>query len=235
MTRILIVEDELSLADAMRYGLEREGYEVTVLTDGERVVEYVRSWRPDLILLDIMLPGASGLDITREVRRADPVPIIMVTAKDAEADKVAGLELGADDYVTKPFSMPELTARTRAVLRRMGPVDTGPEPAAVAAGPVSLDAERHEVLVRGERVEMPPKEFALLETLLRRAGKLVTRDALISEVWGPDYYGDTRTLDVHVKRLRQKIERDPRDPEHLRTVRGLGYKFEATAPDRDDE
>lgn len=231
MTRILIVEDELSLADAMRYGLEREGYEVTVLTDGGRVLEYVRSWRPDLILLDVMLPGASGLDITREIRRIGGVPIIMVTAKDAEADKVAGLELGADDYVTKPFSMPELTARTRAVLRRLGPVDAGPEPAAVTVGPVELDAERHEVRVRGERVEMPPKEFALLETLLRRADKLVTRDALIREVWGPDYYGDTRTLDVHVKRLRQKIERDPRSPVHLRTVRGLGYKFEATQRD----
>lgn len=226
MTRVLIVEDESSLADAMRYGLEREGFECTVLGEGTRVIEYVRAWRPDLVLLDIMLPGQSGLDVCRGIRKIGPTPIIMVTAKDAEADRVAGLELGADDYVTKPFSVRELAARVRAVLRRSGEPVPASAPTSVAAGPVELDAERHEVRVRGEVVDLPPKEFALLEVLLRRAGKLVTRDSLITQVWGEDYHGDTRTLDVHVRRLRGKIEENPREPKHLRTVRGLGYKFQ---------
>ncbi len=227
MSRVLIVEDEASLSDPMRYSLEREGFECTVLHDGGRVLEYVRAWRPDVILLDIMLPGMSGLDVCRAIRRIGSTPIIMVTAKDTEADKVLGLELGADDYVTKPFSMRELTARVRAVLRRFGDGrDEAPAPTTVSAGPIELDSESHEVRVRGESVDLPPKEFALLETLLRRAGKLMTRDVLIARVWGEDYYGDTRTLDVHIKRLRAKIEEDPHQPKHLRTVRGLGYKFE---------
>jgi two-component system response regulator RegX3 len=227
VTRVLIVEDEPSLADAMRYGLERDGFECSVLSDGSKVVEYVRAWRPDVILLDLMLPGMSGLDVCRAVRRIGTTPIIMVTAKDAEADKVLGLELGADDYVTKPFSIRELSARVRAVLRRLGTVETTAPAAMVSVGPVELDTEGHVVRVRGEPVDLPPKEFALLEVLLRRAGKLITRDTLIAQVWGEDYYGDTRTLDVHVKRLRAKIEQDPRTPEHIKTVRGLGYKFES--------
>lgn len=226
MSRVLIVEDEPALADSIRYGLEREGYECTVLSDGLRAVDYVRSWRPDLILLDLMLPGMPGTDVCREIRQLGQTPIVMVTAKDSEADKVLGLELGADDYITKPFSMRELIARVRAVMRRRSPVDGEERPAFIAAGPVVMDTERHEVRVRDEVVELPPKEFALLEVLVRKVGKLLTRETLIAQVWGDDYYGDTRTLDVHVKRLRGKIEEDPRNPVHLRTVRGLGYRFE---------
>lgn len=228
MSRVLIVEDEPALADSIRYGLEREGYECTVLGDGSRAVDFVRSWRPDLVLLDLMLPGMPGTDVCREIRTTGPVPIVMVTAKDTEADKVIGLELGADDYITKPFSMRELIARVRAVIRRTGvvPEILDRRPTALAGGPVEMDTERHEVRVHGSVVEMPPKEFALLESLLRRSGKLMTRESLIAQVWGEDYYGDTRTLDVHVKRLRGKIESDPRNPKHLITVRGLGYRFE---------
>jgi two-component system response regulator RegX3 len=228
MTRVLIVEDEPALSDSIRYGLEREGYECTVIADGARAVEFVRSWRPDLVLLDLMLPGMPGTDVCREIRRHGRVPVVMVTAKDTEADKVVGLEMGADDYITKPFSMRELIARVRAVLRRVG-VSPEPEdrPTAVGAGPVQMDTDRHEVRVNGDVIDLPPKEFALLEVLLRRAGKLMTREALITQVWGDDYYGDTRTLDVHIKRLRSKIEEDPAEPKHLRTVRGLGYRFEA--------
>lgn len=228
MNRVLIIEDEPALADSICYSLEREGYECTVLADGARAVDFVRSWRPDLVLLDLMLPGMSGMDVCRQIRTMGQIPIVMVTAKDTEADKVLGLELGADDYITKPFGMQELLARVRAVLRRAGaPVRIEESPTSVAAGPVEMDTERHEVRVRGSVVELPPKEFALLEVLLRRAGKLMTREALITQVWGEEYYGDTRTLDVHVKRLRAKLEEDPRNPKHLRTVRGLGYKFEA--------
>jgi two-component system response regulator RegX3 len=228
MNRVLIVEDEPALADSIRYGLEREGYECTVLNDGLRAVDYVRSWRPDIVLLDLMLPGMPGTDVCREIRRIGQTPIVMVTAKDAEADKVLGLELGADDYITKPFSMRELIARVRAVLRRGGILAEMTEDRAtsISAGPVAIDTERHEVRVRDAIIELPPKEFALLEVLVRRVGKLMTRENLISQVWGEDYYGDTRTLDVHVKRLRAKIEADPRNPAHLRTVRGLGYRFE---------
>ncbi|HVE92429.1 MAG TPA: response regulator transcription factor [Actinomycetota bacterium] len=228
MTRVLIVEDEPSLAETVAYGLEREGFECTVVTDGAKAVEYVRAWRPDVVLLDIMLPGMSGMDVCRTIRRAGPTPIIMVTAKDAETDRVLGLELGADDYVTKPFSMRELVARVRAVMRRTAGEGgaTPPAPTTVEAGPVRLDVERHEVKVRGRVVDLPPKEFALLECLIRKPGKLMTRESLIAQVWGQDYFGDTRTLDVHVKRLRSKLEDDPHNPVHIRTVRGLGYKFE---------
>ncbi len=227
MNRVLIVEDEPALADSIRYGLEREGYECTVLSDGIRAVDFVRSWRPDLVLLDLMLPGMPGTDVCREIRRIGNVPIVMVTAKDTEADKVLGLELGADDYITKPFSMRELIARVRAVLRRAGvAAETAGRRDGLGGRARPIDTERHEVRVNGDVVDMPPKEFALLEVLLRRAGKLVTRDAIIAQVWGEDYYGDTRTLDVHVKRIRAKIEEDPRSPRHVRTVRGLGYRFE---------
>jgi two-component system, OmpR family, response regulator RegX3 len=225
--RILVVEDEESLADSVRYNLEREGYSVSVATDGRRALERFRSEQPVLVILDLMLPEVSGLDVCRMIRAESDVPIIMVTAKDSEADKVAGLELGADDYVTKPFSMRELVSRVRANLRRTRPHAVSEKPAdeVLSGGPVRMDVGRHEVSVRGEPVSLPPKEFELLEMFLRRKGRLLTRDFLIAEVWGPDYFGDTRTLDVHVKRLRRKLEADPHDPDHLLTVRGLGYKF----------
>jgi two-component system response regulator RegX3 len=227
VNRVLIVEDEPALADTIRYALGAEGFECQVLADGGTAVEHVRAWRPDLVLLDLMLPGKSGTDICREIRAITTTPIVIVTAKDGEADKVLGLELGADDYITKPFSMRELIARVRAVLRRGGIADDSAGRAtSLQAGPVVIDTERHEVRVNGSVVDLPPKEFALLEVLVRRVGKLMTRDALISQVWGEDYYGDTRTLDVHIKRLRAKVEEDPRSPRHLRTVRGLGYRFE---------
>jgi two-component system response regulator RegX3 len=224
--RILVVEDEESLADSVRYNLEREGFGVSVATDGRRALERFRSERPSLVILDLMLPEMSGLDVCRSIRAESDVPIIMVTAKDSEADKVTGLELGADDYVTKPFSMRELVSRVRANLRRVRPA-AALEPAeeVLSGGPVRMDVARHEVTVRGAAVALPPKEFELLEAFLRRKGRLLTRDFLIEEVWGADYFGDTRTLDVHVKRLRRKVETDPHRPDHLHTVRGLGYKF----------
>jgi two-component system response regulator RegX3 len=223
--RILIVEDEESLADSVRYNLEREGYVVTVAPDGRRALERFRAEQPSLVILDLMLPEVSGLDLCRAIRAESDVPIIMVTAKDSEADKVTGLELGADDYLTKPFSVRELVSRVRALLRRAGLVSGGSKDDVLDGGPVQMDVVRHEVLVAGEPMAFPPKEFELLETFLRRKGRLLTRDFLIEEVWGSDYFGDTKTLDVHVKRLRKKIEADPHDPTHLVTVRGLGYKF----------
>jgi two-component system, OmpR family, response regulator RegX3 len=224
--RILVVEDEEALAEAVRYALEREGYRVAIAVDGLRALERFADERPDLVILDLMLPEVSGLDVCRAVRRDSDVPIIMLTAKDGEADKVAGLELGADDYVTKPFSMRELVSRVRANLRRARVASTrSDDPDLLRVGPVELDAARHEVRVRGEPTGFPPKEFELLETFLRREGRLLTRDFLIDTVWGSDYVGDTKTLDVHVKRLRSKIEENPRRPVHLLTVRGLGYKY----------
>jgi two-component system response regulator RegX3 len=225
--RILVVEDEEALADTVRYNLEREGYAVTLAADGRRAIDRFHAEAPALIILDLMLPEVSGLDVCRMIRAESDVPIIMVTAKDAEADKVAGLELGADDYVTKPFSVRELISRVRANLRRTlhQPVPADSVEDVLTGGAVRMDVARHEVSVGGEAVAFPPKEFELLETLLRRKGRLLTRDFLIEEVWGPDYFGDTKTLDVHVKRLRRKIERDPHHPDNLLTVRGLGYKF----------
>jgi two-component system response regulator RegX3 len=223
--RILIVEDEESLADSIRYNLEREGFAVTVASDGRRALERFRAELPSLVILDLMLPEVSGLDLCRAIRAESDVPIIMVTAKDSEADKVTGLELGADDYVTKPFSVRELVSRVRALLRRARMVAGGAKEDLIAGGPVQMDVVRHEVQVAGGSVSFPPKEFELLEAFLRRKGRLLTRDFLIEEVWGPDYFGDTKTLDVHVKRLRKKIETDPHEPSHLLTVRGLGYKF----------
>jgi two-component system response regulator RegX3 len=222
---ILVVEDEEALADSVRYNLEREGYTVVVAADGRRALERFREQPPSLVILDLMLPEMSGLDVCRMIRADSDVPIIIVTAKDSEADKVTGLELGADDYVTKPFSMRELVSRVRANLRRVRPQVDAPLEEALAGGPVRMDVGRHEVQVHGEATPMPPKEFELLEAFLRRKGRLLTREFLIEEVWGPDYYGDTRTLDVHVKRLRRKLETDPHEPAHLLTVRGLGYKF----------
>jgi two-component system, OmpR family, response regulator RegX3 len=224
--KILVVEDEQSLADSVRYNLEREGYSVSVATDGRRALERFRSDGASLVILDLMLPEVSGLDVCRTIRSESDVPIIMVTAKDSEADKVAGLELGADDYVTKPFSMRELISRVRANLRRARPAEAPrPTDEVLTGGPVRMDVARHEVAVRGGSVSLPPKEFELLEAFLRRKGRLLTRDFLIEEIWGADYYGDTRTLDVHMKRLRRKLEADPHHPQHLVTVRGLGYKF----------
>jgi two-component system response regulator RegX3 len=225
-TRILIVEDEQPLADTVRYNLEREGYAVVVASDGRGALERFRADRPALVILDLMLPELSGLDVCRAIRSESDVPIIVVTAKDSEADKVTGLELGADDYVTKPFSVRELVSRVRANLRRAG---SGAAAATtedvLTGGKVRMDIPRHEVTVAGETVALPPKEFELLEVFLRRKGRLLTRDFLIEAVWGHDYFGDTKTLDVHVKRLRRKIEIDPHRPEHLVTVRGFGYKF----------
>jgi two-component system response regulator RegX3 len=225
--RILIVEDEESLADSVRYNLEREGYQVAVAADGREAIERFRSQPPSLVILDLMLPEISGLDVCRVIRAESDVPIIMVTAKDSEADKVTGLELGADDYVTKPFSVRELVSRVRAHLRRAGMRGDADHPGEeiLHGGPIEMDIGRHEVTIRGDGVPFPPKEFELLETFLRRKDRLLTRMFLIEEVWGVDYVGDTKTLDVHVKRLRQKIEVDPHDPAHLLTVRGLGYKF----------
>ncbi len=223
--RILVVEDEDALADTVRYNLEREGFAVSVAPDGRRAIERFRSEAPALVILDLMLPEVSGLDVCRMIRAESDVPIIMVTAKDSEADKVTGLELGADDYVTKPFSVRELVSRVRANLRRVRPHAVPPAEEVLNGGSIKLDVARHEVSIGGAGVSFPPKEFELLEVFLRRKGRLLTRDFLIEEVWGPDYFGDTRTLDVHVKRLRRKIEDDPHRPAHLLTVRGLGYKF----------
>jgi two-component system response regulator RegX3 len=226
VTRILVVEDEESFSDPLSYLLRREGYEVAVADDGPQALDEFDRNGADLVLLDLMLPGLPGTEVCRQLRTRSKVPVIMLTAKDGEIDKVVGLELGADDYVTKPYSSRELVARIRAVLRR------GSEPeltsgATVEAGPVRMDVERHVVTVNGQAVPMPLKEFELLEMLLRNAGRVLTRMQLIDRVWGSDYVGDTKTLDVHVKRLRGKLEPDPATPRYLLTVRGLGYKFEA--------
>jgi two-component system response regulator RegX3 len=225
LTRILIVEDEESLSDPLSYLLDKEGFEVEVVDNGlDAIVEFDRSGA-DLVLLDLMLPGQSGTEVCRQLRQRSNVPVIMLTAKDSEIDKVVGLELGADDYVTKPYSSRELVARVRAVLRRQAE----PEELlsnTVQSGPVRMDIERHVVSVNGEQVSLPLKEFELLEMLLRNSGRVLTRGQLIDRVWGSDYVGDTKTLDVHVKRLRGKIEPDPSVPRYLVTVRGLGYKFE---------
>ena len=224
MTRIMVVEDEESFSDALSFMLRKEGFAVSVATTGPDALAQFEREPADLVLLDLMLPGMSGTDVCRTIRAKSRVPIIMVTAKDSEIDKVLGLELGADDYVTKPFSSRELVARIRAVLRRN--VDDVDEDPVVEAGPVRIDPDRHQVLVNGQVVAMPLKEFDLLEYLVRNSGRVLTRGQLIDRIWGSDYVGDTKTLDVHVKRLRAKVEADPAHPVHLLTVRGLGYKFE---------
>jgi two-component system response regulator RegX3 len=225
LTRVLVVEDEDSFSDALSFMLRREGYEVFVATDGNAAISEFDKHGPDLVLLDLMLPGISGTEVCRIIRGKSSVPIIMLTAKDGEVDKVVGLELGADDYVTKPFSSRELLARVRAVLRRHGDSEELLPPT-IEAGSVRIDIERHVVSVRGENITMPLKEFDLLEFLVRNSGRVLTRNQLIDRVWGADYVGDTKTLDVHIKRLRAKIEIDPSSPVHINTVRGLGYKFE---------
>ena len=225
MTRILVVEDEESFSDPLSYLLRKEGFEVDLAGSGPEALELFDRHGADLVLLDLMLPGLSGTEVCRALRTRSTVPVIMLTAKDSEVDKVVGLELGADDYVTKPYSSRELVARIRAVLRRRSEPDDL-LPATLEAGPVRLDVERHVVSVGGEPVSLPLKEFELLELLLRNAGRVLTRGQLIDRVWGSDYVGDTKTLDVHIKRLRSKVEPDPGTPKHIVTVRGLGYKFE---------
>lgn len=225
MTRVLIVEDEESLADPLAYLLNKEGFETTVVTDGPSALAEFDRARPDIVLLDLMLPGMSGTDVCKQLRQRSSVPVIMVTARDSEIDKVVGLELGADDYVTKPYSARELIARIRAVLRRGAEAeDIGDT--VLEAGPVRMDIERHIVAVDGGQISLPLKEFELLEYLMRNKGRVLTRGQLIDRVWGSDYVGDTKTLDVHVKRLRSKVEADPANPSLIVTVRGLGYKFE---------
>lgn len=229
MPTILIVEDEESLAEPLAYLLQKEGFETLLATDGTAALDLFSDEVVDLVLLDLMLPGMSGTDVCRKLRSESDVPIIMVTARDSEIDKVVGLELGADDYVTKPYSTRELVARIRAVLRRGPEVEELEEidDQTLEAGRVRMDVERHTVLVDGQPVAMPLKEFDLLEYLMRNAGRVLTRGQLIDRIWGADYVGDTKTLDVHVKRLRTKIEQEPSRPKQLVTVRGLGYKFEA--------
>lgn len=223
--RILLVEDEHTVADAVQYHLEREGYRVIIAHDGPSALEGFRASEPDLVLLDLMIPGMSGLELCKLIRSESQVPIVVVTAKDAESDKVLSLELGADDHVTKPFSMRELTARVRAHLRRSGMGLQQGSGRVLRAGPLAIDPDRHVVRVRGKQVPMTPKEFQILELMVERKGRLLTRDLLIDEVWGPDFTGATTTLDVHIARLREKVELNPRTPVHIRTVRGLGYKF----------
>ncbi|HEY9412048.1 MAG TPA: response regulator transcription factor [Jiangellaceae bacterium] len=226
MTRVLVVEDEDSFSDALSYMLRKEGFEVAVAATGDAALEEFDRGGADLVLLDLMLPGLPGTEVCRQLRQRSNVPVIMLTAKDSEVDKVVGLELGADDYVTKPFSSRELVARIRAVLRR-GTEPSELSPAILEAGPVRMDVDRHVVTVDGGSVRLPLKEFELLELLLRNSGRVLTRGQLIDRIWGADYVGDTKTLDVHVKRLRAKIEPDPAVPTFLLTVRGLGYKLEA--------
>ncbi|WP_104127616.1 response regulator transcription factor [Cryobacterium sp. Y57] len=227
MTRILLVEDESALSEPLSFLLEREGYEVVVAEDGPSAINEFDQNGTDLILLDLMLPGIPGTEVCREIRTRSTVPIIMLTAKDSEIDIVVGLELGADDYVTKPYSTRELVARIRAVLRRHEDQSAADVDTMLTAGTVSMDVERHAVAVSGELVNMPLKEFELLEFLLRNAGRVLTRGQLIDRVWGTDYFGDTKTLDVHIKRIRSRIEAAPSEPVMLVTVRGLGYRFEA--------
>jgi two-component system response regulator RegX3 len=226
MTRVLLVEDEPDLADPLAYLLRREGYEVDVAEDGRSALALFDERGADIVLLDLMLPGIPGTEVCRQIRLTSQVPIIMVTAKDSEVDIVVGLELGADDYVTKPYSARELLARMRAILRRLAQHDEGLDERVLTGGRVTLDIDRHTVTVDGREVKMPLKEFELLEVLMRNAGRVLTRGQLIDRVWGSDYFGDTTTLDVHIKRIRSRVEESPSDPVMIVTVRGLGYRFE---------
>ncbi len=229
MTKILIVEDETSFSEAISFLLGKEGFETDVAENGRVALELFKSRAYDLILLDLMIPEVSGIDVCRAIRTTSMVPIIMLTAKDSEVDKVVGLELGADDYVTKPYSSRELVARIKAVLRRgsADSLDADSNSSIQIAGNIRMDVERHQVTVNDVLINLPLKEFELLEFLLRNEGRVLTRSQLIDRVWGGDYYGDTKTLDVHIKRLRSKIEEDPANPQLIQTIRGLGYKFEA--------
>ncbi len=226
MPKVLLIEDEESFGEALEYQLRREGFEIERVTDGVLGLERFNRAGADLVLLDLMLPGMGGEDVCREIRRGSNVPIIMLTARTTDIDKVVGLEIGADDYVTKPFNLRELLARMKAVLRR-STTDAGDSQRVLEGGGIRLDADRFEVTVGGEPVHLTRKEFELLELLMENTGRVLQRETLIDQVWGTDYFGDTRTLDVHIKRLRAKCEPDPHNPQHLRTIRGLGYKFVA--------
>ncbi len=223
---VLVVEDEESFIEALNVGLVREGFRVQVARDGADAIDMFDAVKPDLVLLDVMLPKVSGIDVCRDIRKRSQVPIIMVTAKGSEIDTVVGLEVGADDYVTKPYRIRELVARMRAVMRRSSDREEDLTTEAMQVGDVALDPEKHEVRIRGELTQMPLKEFELLHVLLANAGRVMTREQLIDRVWGSDYVGDTKTLDVHVKRLRAKVEEDPSNPERIVTIRGLGYKYD---------
>jgi len=227
MTKILIVEDEESVLDPLELLLTKEGFSIDTARDGREALEKFAKTNPDLILLDLMLPEISGTEVCRQIRVKSQVPIIMLTAKDTEVDKVVGLELGADDYVVKPYSKAELVARIKAVLRRQGSDSTNEPSGSISAGPVVIDVERHQVSINDQLISLPLKEFELLEFLVRNSGRVLTRTQLIDRIWGSDYFGDTKTLDVHVKRLRAKIEKDPANPVYIQTIRGLGYKFES--------
>ena len=227
MTKILVVEDEASFSEALAYVLGKEGFEVIVADTGDGAIAAFDKSGADLVLLDLMLPGLSGTEVCKQLRSRSDVPIIMLTAKDTEVDKVVGLELGADDYVVKPYSKAELVARIKAVLRRNNADAFVNQGGSISAGPVVIDVERHQVSINGENIALPLKEFELLEFLVRNSGRVLTRTQLIDRVWGSDYFGDTKTLDVHVKRLRAKIEKDPANPVYIQTIRGLGYKFES--------
>src|SRR6266511_1894720 len=224
--KVMVVDDEESLLEAIRYALSREGMEVVTAADGTQAVRDFERERPDLLVLDLMLPGLSGWDVCRRVRASSQIPILMLTARDAEVDRVVGLEMGADDYVTKPFSLRELVARVRALLRRAGQAQAPTDASVIEAAGIRLDQERHEVTVRGDAVSLPLKEFELLEILMENRNRVLTRQTLIDRVWGLDYVGDTKTLDVHVKRLRAKVEDDPAHPRRIVTIRGVGYKYE---------
>ena len=226
MARILVVEDEQSFREGLQFMLTKEGFEVVLASDGAAGLAEFEKSAPDLVLLDWMLPEVPGIEVCKQIRTKSSVPIIMLTAKDSEVDKVVGLELGADDYVTKPFSTAELMARVRAVLRRGGEVETT-NSAVLESGPIRIDVERHSITINGEQISMPLKEFELLEYLMRNSGRVLTRGQLMDRVWGSNYYGDGKTLDVHVKRIRSRIEPDPANPIYLTTVRGLGYRFES--------
>lgn len=226
MTRILLVEDEPDLADPLAYLLRREGYEVEIAEDGPTALALFRESGADIVLLDLMLPGMPGTEVCRQIRTGSAVPIIMLTAKDSEVDIVVGLELGADDYITKPYSSRELLARMRAVLRRVVQAEEDVDERILEGGRVTVDLDRHTVAVDGDVINMPLKEFELLEVLMRNSGRVLTRGQLIDRVWGSDYFGDTKTLDVHIKRIRSRIEQNPSEPVMLVTVRGLGYRFE---------
>ena len=229
MTKILIIEDEASFSEALSFLLQKEGYSINIADNGKDGLEQFKSQDFDLVLLDLMIPELSGIEVCRAIRSTSQVPIIMLTAKDSEIDKVVGLELGADDYVTKPYSSRELVARIKAVLRRgsIEPDSLSDNSGVHEVAGIRMDTERHQVSVNGRQIALPLKEFELLEFLLRNAGRVLTRGQLIDRVWGGDYYGDTKTLDVHIKRLRSKIESDPANPVLIQTIRGLGYKFEA--------
>ena len=227
MKRILIIEDERPMAEAVRFNLEKEGYEVDIALDGETGWKMFEAGPYDIIILDLMLPGMDGMEICRQVRQEGSTPIIMLTAKDSDVDKILGLEMGADDYMTKPFNMRELLARIKAVLRRAAAEEKRPPRRRMEAGDIVIDEERHEVMVSGEVVEMPLMEYRLLEIFMKNPGKALPRGYLISQAWGGDFYGQTKTLDVHIRRLREKVEKDPAAPMHIVTLRGVGYRFES--------